>query len=80
MVTDEEKKSFYPKITVKHHGFGKDYLLKNEILNSNDYKFIIESQREITGLLEKDAYIERGEKRYPVADFSQVYAWLSRRS
>lgn len=74
--TDTEKNHFYPKITVKNHGFGKDYLLKTEILNSSDYKFIIESQHEISGLLEKDAFVERGEKRFSSPQFNQIYAWL----
>jgi DNA gyrase subunit B len=73
---DAEKKYFYPKITVKNHGFGKDYLLKNDILNSNDYKFIIESQKEISQLLEKDAFVERGEKRLSTSNFGQAYTWL----
>ena len=75
-IADDEKKYFYPKITVKNHGFGKEYLLKSEILNSKDYKYIIESRQEIHDLLETDAFVERGEKRYSSADFSQVYPWL----
>ena len=71
-----EKKYFYPKIIIKNHGFGKEYLLKNDILNSQDYKFIIESRQEILGLLEKDAFVERGEKRYSSADFNEIYTWL----
>ena len=74
--SDREKNYFYPKITVKNHGFGRDYLLKADILNSNDYKFIIESQKEICGLLEKDAFVTRGEKRYAATDFGQAYTWL----
>lgn len=76
LAPDVEKKCFYPKITVKNYGFGKDYLLKGDILNSNDYKFILESQKEISELLDKDAFIQRGEKRYPVTQFGQAYAWL----
>ncbi len=76
IVADDEKKCFYPKIIIKNHGFGKEYLLKNDILNSQDYKFIIESRQEILGLLEKDAFVERGEKRYSSADFNEIYAWL----
>ncbi len=76
IVADDEKKYFYPKIIVKNHGFGKEYLLKNDILNSQDYKFIIESRQEILGLLEKDAFVERGEKRYSSGDFNEIYAWL----
>lgn len=73
---DAEKNCFYPKITVKQHGFGKDYFIKAEILNSNDYKYIIESQKEIYGLLEKDAFIERGEKRLASQEFKEIYHWL----
>lgn len=74
--SDLIKKQFYPKVTVKNHGFGKDHLFKSELLNSNDYKYIIESQIETSGLLEADAYLIRGEKRYPVSSFSQAYAIL----
>jgi DNA gyrase subunit B len=76
VATDVEKNLFYPKITVKSHGFGKDYLLKSELLNSNDYRFIVESQKEISGLLESDAYITRGDKRHAATHFGQVYRWL----
>jgi DNA gyrase subunit B len=76
ILADSEKKCFYPKITIRNHGFGKDYLLKQDILNSSDYKFILESRQEILGLLEKDAFIERGEKRFASAHFSEIYDWL----
>lgn len=73
---DKEKNYFYPRIIVKQHGFSKDYLLKTEILNSNDYKYIIESQKEIYGLLEKEAFVERGEKRLSSQEFKEIYHWL----
>ncbi len=73
---DINKKYFYPKIIAKNHGFGKEYLFKLELLNSNDYKYIIESQAQIHDLLDKDGYVQRGDKRQPFSDFSQLYAWL----
>ncbi|MBS0350205.1 MAG: DNA topoisomerase (ATP-hydrolyzing) subunit B [Proteobacteria bacterium] len=73
---DNEKQLFYPKITLKNHGFGRDFIIKPEVLNSNDYKSIIQSQREIKNLLEKDAYIERGEKRLAISRFGEAYSWL----
>lgn len=74
--SDLQKKQFWPKITVKNHGFGKDYELKPEILHSNDYKQIIESREKTHALLDLDAYVQRGEKRQPVSHFKQAYLWL----
>ncbi len=73
---DINKKYFYPKIIVKNHGFGKEYLLKVELLNSNDYKYITETQAQIHDLLDKDGFVQRGDKRQSFADFGQVYGWL----
>ncbi len=73
---DSNLKQFLPKIRVKTHGIIKDYLLKAEFFNANDYKHIIAAQNKTQGLFEENAFIVRGDKRQMVTCFDQVYHWL----
>lgn len=73
---DEIQKLFLPKIIVKNHGFSKEIVLKPELFNTNDYKHIMEARAALSGLLEADAFVTRGEKRYAVTQFAQIYQWL----
>jgi DNA gyrase subunit B len=73
---DSEKNIFIPMIIITKHGLCTPYALDRDFLVSGEYKYIIELAEKITGLLEKGAYVERGDKKQEIANFIEAYNWL----
>lgn len=73
---DREHKAFIPIITMTHHGVDQPYRLGHEFFGSHDYNAINMLGKELQGLLETGAYIQRGEKRLAVASFKSAWIWL----
>ena len=51
---------------VKYHyitGITNKYTLTPDFFNSADYQTLAALQREVSNLLDKDAYVQRGEKK-----------------
>jgi DNA gyrase subunit B len=66
-----------PVIEYTHHGLPKEATLSLDILNSKDYKLLCEFYSAYSELLEKGAYLKRGEKTHSVEDFYAAMAWLA---
>ncbi len=73
---DVEKNIYIPLIIITKHGICTPYALDRDFLASGEYKYIIELAEKIIGLLEKNAYIERGDKKQEVSRFIEAYNWL----
>jgi DNA gyrase subunit B len=73
---DTERTLFLPQIEVLAHGLSHEYPFSHDFFASGEYQSIVNLGRKITDLIEKDAYIQRGEKRQPVESFKAALTWL----
>ncbi|NVK25723.1 MAG: DNA topoisomerase (ATP-hydrolyzing) subunit B [Gammaproteobacteria bacterium] len=77
---DEERNLTLPKIVVRQHGVDRDYVFTKDFIESKEFKQIIQVAAINMELLEKGAYVSRGEKRYPIEDFADAVQWLMKES
>ncbi len=63
-------------ITMIAHGVDSFYSLTKGFFNTPEYQTLVELGQKLNGLLEAEAYVQRGEKKQPVKHFKEVVNWL----
>jgi DNA gyrase subunit B len=58
------------------HGTEIDIRFDQEFFDSSEFQMIRELSERLTGLLEQNASVQRGERSHPVENFHQVMDWL----
>ncbi|MCW8333539.1 DNA topoisomerase (ATP-hydrolyzing) subunit B [Vibrio paucivorans] len=69
-----------PKIVVRTHGVTHEHVLSIDLINSKEYGKLADLSEALEGLIEVGAYIKRGERTQPVANFVEALEWLIKES
>jgi DNA gyrase subunit B len=64
------------EIVRKVHGVPTGYALEPEFFNTAEYQLLGKLGTRLSGLLKPGAYVQRGDRVEPVADFKRLMAWL----
>jgi len=73
---DDERGLFLPQIEVLAHGLSHKYPFSHDFFMSGEYQSIVDLGKKISGLIEADAYIQRGEKQQQIDSFKAALEWL----
>jgi DNA gyrase subunit B len=73
---DKERGIFLPNIEITAHGVPHYHSLSRDFFDSNEYKAMVELGLVLQGLIEEGAYVQRGERNQPVANFKEALDWL----
>lgn len=76
MDKEEDSEHYYPKVTTTDHGISRDTVLSIDFFNSRDYRYLVELNQALHGLLESSAYVTRHDKRRDVENFAEALDWL----
>ena len=73
---DRERHLWLPEVEVKSHGLASYTTFNRDFFASNDYKTVTALGDQLNNLLEEGAYVQRGERKKPVASFKEALDWL----
>ena len=71
-----DKQVFLPVIIQMLHGAETLYPLNYEFFQTADYQQIVSLAQKLQGLIETGAFVQRGDRKQNVANFSEVVEWL----
>ncbi|PSU88328.1 toprim domain-containing protein, partial [Photobacterium kishitanii] len=80
VLRDEENNVFLPKVVVRTHGVDHEYPLSFDLLNSKEYAKLADLSEALDGLLDETAFVQRGERKQPIASFKEALEWLNKES
>jgi DNA gyrase subunit B len=73
---DQDSQQYFPTVAMCMHGVDNAYHFYPEFFQSSEYQFLVQAGSEFAHLLEKDAYILRGERKEQITDFKAGLEWL----
>ncbi len=77
---DAERHLFLPKVEIIAHGISTPYPFNHDFFASGEYASIVSLGEKLESLIEEGAYIQRGERKQPVASFTEGLEWLMKES
>ena len=76
VAADTETKTFLPRVEITAHGVPTSYNFNGDFFASGEYGALVSLGQQLQGLMEEDAYIQRGERTKPVGSFREALEWL----
>lgn len=73
---NSEENLWLPCVSMTEHGAATSFILNQQFFASKEYRQIAAAGEKVGNLLEENAYVERGNEKYFVANFAEVFAWL----
>jgi DNA gyrase subunit B len=73
---DPKTERYQARIERTRHGNMRTSTIDSEFVHSGDYAQIRQTAEMLRGLVGVGAYVQRGEKKYPVKDFGDAMRWL----
>ncbi len=67
---------FSANVTLLAHGVEHTYIVQKKFFQSMEYKALLTLGKELSGLLESGAYVQRGEKKQAANNFKEATDWL----
>jgi DNA gyrase subunit B len=73
---DPKTERYQARIERTRHGNVRVTTIDSEFVHSGDYAQIRQTAEMLRGLVGVGAYVQRGDKKYPVKDFGEAMRWL----
>jgi len=73
---DPKTERYQARIERTRHGNKRVTTIDSEFVHSGDYAQIRQTAEMLRGLVGVGAYVQRGEKKFPVRDFGEAMRWL----
>lgn len=73
---DRERHPWLPEVQTVAHGLSSYVTFNRDLFASHDYRSVTELGAQLNSLLEDGAYVQRGERKKPVATFKEALDWL----
>ncbi|CAD5376122.1 DNA gyrase, subunit B [Pseudomonas sp. OF001] len=73
---DRERHLWLPEVQTVAHGLSSYVTFNRDFFASNDYRTVTDLGAQLNSLLEEGAYVQRGERKKPVATFKEALDWL----
>ncbi len=73
---DSKTERYQARIERTRHGNMRVTTIDSEFVHSGDYAQIRQTAEMLRGLVGVGAYVQRGEKKFPVKDFGEAMRWL----
>ncbi len=67
------KATYWPRLTIYVHNLPQHYLLETSLFQSGEYARLLKSSSSWFTLLEEGAFLQRGEKQIPLANFNALW-------
>ena len=73
---DSERQIYFPVVKLLSHGVDSETEYHHEFFGSGEYRSLRALGERLTGLIEEDGFIQRGEKQYQSWHFADIIDWL----
>ena len=77
---DPELNVWLPKVTITSHGIPESYRFTYDFFASVNYGKIAALGKQLQGLIEEGAFIQKGERKKEVSSFEDALEWLMKES